>query len=253
MERWAGKVAVVTGASSGIGLEIAKDLVKAGLIVIGLARRVNKMKALEDELQFRRGSFHSCECDISKLESIKSAFKWISDKFSKVNILINNAGILKFSGILTEGNEEGLKELIQVNLLGNVYCTKEAHRLMKASFGEECHIINVNSILGHTIPASLASLTYNLYPTSKHALKATTEVLKQELINEKNIRISSISPGLVKTELAHSAKHPCADRIMASETILRVEDISRAILFILASPKHVTISELIITPTGQRY
>ncbi|XP_055846058.1 farnesol dehydrogenase-like [Episyrphus balteatus] len=253
MERWAGKIAVVTGASSGIGLATVKDLVKAGVIVIGLARRVNKMKRLEDELQFRRGSFHSCECDISKLESIKAAFKWIEETFSKINILINNAGILKFSGILTEGNEEGLRELIEVNLLGNVYCTKEAYRLMRASYGEECHIININSILGHSIPSSLASLTYNLYPTSKHALKATTEVLKQELSNEKNIRISSISPGLVKTEIAHSAKHPCADRIMGSQTILHVEDVSRAILFVIGSPRHVTISELIITPTGQKY
>lgn len=63
----------------------------------------------------------------------------------------------------------------------------------------------------------------------------------------------SISPGLVKTDIAHSAKHPCADRIMGSGAILQVEDISRAILFIIASPKHVTISELIITPTGQKY
>lgn len=193
MERWSGKIAVVTGASSGIGWAVVKDLTAAGMTVVGLARRLNRMDMLKLELDpVARGCFHPRACDISSLDSIKLAFQWIEEKFKRVHVLVNNAGIMRFTGILTEGNEEGLRELVDVNILGLVYSAKEAYRLMKIAMnnGEECHLINVNSILGHTIPSSLASLTYNLYPTSKHALKATNEVLRQELVHEKLIRIS---------------------------------------------------------------
>lgn len=247
-----GKIAVVTGASSGIGLAIVKDLIKSGVIVIGIARRIKKMDEFKSELIHFHDKFYPYECDISSLDSIKSIFKKIEEQFHKINILINNAGLLKYTGILLNDNESDLKQLMDVNLMGAIYCCKEVYNIMK-DLNEECHIINVNSVLGHCIPFNLAALTYNLYPSSKYGLRAATEVLRQELIENKKFRISSISPGLVKTDISHSAGHPYADHIMGSKSILQVEDISRAIIFILESPQHVLISEMIVTPVGQKF
>ncbi|XP_055388963.1 farnesol dehydrogenase-like [Condylostylus longicornis] len=254
MNRWVGKIAVVTGASSGIGLSITKELVNNGLIVVGLARRLDLLEDLQNQISYDNnvGKFYSYKCDVSSLDSIIEAFTWINEKFGRINILINNAGIVRYCGILTTGNEEEIKKLMEINFMGAIFCTKQMYDIMKDK-EEECHIINMNSVLGHSTPFSIASMTYNLYPSSKFALKAATEVIRQELIEKKSFRISNISPGLVKTELCHAGNHPYADVIMGSAEILLPEDISRTIIFILESPQHVQISELIIMPVGQKF
>lgn len=95
MEKWEGKIAVVTGASSGIGAAIAVGLAKSGLIVIGLARRANKVEDLKKGLAGASGQLHAFECDVANYESVKSAFSWIDKTFGGVNILVNNAGVYK--------------------------------------------------------------------------------------------------------------------------------------------------------------
>lgn len=96
MERWSGKVAVVTGASAGIGAQITIDLANAGLTVIGLARRKECVEALKSQVKSSVGSIVGYKCDISKLDSIKTAFSWIESNYGVVNILINNAGIARY-------------------------------------------------------------------------------------------------------------------------------------------------------------
>lgn len=93
MEKWEGKLAVVTGASAGIGAAILRDLAKVGINVIGLARRVEKVEEIIEELGEVRGKVYAHKCDVSDEESVKSAFKWIEDKFGSFQILVNNAGI----------------------------------------------------------------------------------------------------------------------------------------------------------------
>lgn len=194
MERWRGKVAVVTGASAGIGWAICKELLNSDMIVIGLARRLKVMEDLKSELPAcQKDRFFPRECDLTSLPSLRTAFHWLEQRFAqRMHVLINNAGMCEFSKILDAGNDDALKRVIDVNLMGAVYCTKEAYRLMKKAmeFGEECHVINVNSLLGHTVPEAIPGCGFNLYPVAKHALRATNEVLRREMYDDKLLRLS---------------------------------------------------------------
>lgn len=194
MYRWQQKIAVITGASSGIGWAIAQELLKSQMIVIGLSLDLKSEEDLQKDLNSEQVSnFHQKQCDLSSLESLKSAFQWISEKFAqKLHVLINNAGMCEFSRLLDEGNEESLKRMMDVNLMAAVFCSKEAYKLMKNSMaqGEECHIINICSLLGHHIMPHIPACGFNLYPVAKHALRATNEVLRRELAGDKLIRLS---------------------------------------------------------------
>ncbi|OXU31182.1 hypothetical protein TSAR_009424 [Trichomalopsis sarcophagae] len=196
MNRWKGKVAVVTGASSGIGLALSKSLIQEGMIVVGLARRKELM---ESRMKNVDGScrFHPVKCDVAQEENVTDSFKWIKDTFGSTNILINNAGVA-FLGKVENTPSSQLQHVLNVNVLGLSYCTKEAIKLMKES-QEESHIVNMCSILGHTVvPAKNGVL--NIYSASKFAVRALSKTLRQELLDTK-IRVSNISPGMVKAEI----------------------------------------------------
>jgi NADP+-dependent farnesol dehydrogenase len=186
MERWKGKIAVVTGASVGIGEAIVKELAKNGLIVIGLARRAEK---IEEYAKVSSGEIHAYKCDISDANSIKAAFKWIEDKFGVIHILVNNAGILKKITILGDSSvSEEVTDVINTNFTGLVICANEAFRLIKKS-DDYGMIININSNAGHRIFFPPTGLSHNVYPGTKFAVTATSEVLRQELIHQKNDKV----------------------------------------------------------------
>lgn len=171
MEKWKGKTAVVTGASAGIGLEILKDLAKLGINVVGLARRPEKIEQEVKEFGETPGKIHAYKCDVSDLQSVKDAFKWIEAKFGIINILINNAGILRNIKILTEEDvSDKINEVINTNFTGLVHVTHEAYRLLKKS-DDYGMIINVNSNAGHKIPFPLnPSVSHNVYHGTKARL-----------------------------------------------------------------------------------
>lgn len=249
MERWIGKICVITGASSGIGSACAKELAAAGVIVIGLARRVELIEKLKEEQNV--GQIYSRKCDITDKNSVKSAFNWIEENFGTIDILINNAGITKPEQILTQGNEEILTKIVETNLFGVLFATKEAFNLMKNNNCVEGLIINVNSILGHKIPyISGREPLHNIYPGSKFALRAMTEVVRHELhfLKNKKIRVASISPGLCKTEILD--EFPNSKHIWKSVPSLNPGDVSQGILYILSTPSHVEVHELIIKAVG---
>ncbi|XP_033225686.1 farnesol dehydrogenase-like [Belonocnema kinseyi] len=145
MERWVGKIAVVTGASNGIGLAIAKSLVREGMIVVGLARRKAKMESEMKGLK-EKGTFHAFECDVSKQEDVIKAFDWIKKNLAMVNVLVNNAGLTVFGKIL-DSDKETWEKLFGVNVMGLLYCSQQAVKMMKES-DQEGHLININSLLG---------------------------------------------------------------------------------------------------------
>lgn len=183
MERWVGKVAVVTGASAGIGAAIVVDLVKAGMIVVGLARRKERVEQLRDQIPSEaKEQLHAFQCDVSDDSSVVEAFKWIADKFGAIHVLVNNAGIVKIGAITDEGNEENLKSTLQTNIWGLVLCTKKAVEIMKRGKVNGAHIININSTAGHKVsydnPKEKPFL--NVYPASKFGVTALSEVLRQE-------------------------------------------------------------------------
>lgn len=190
MEKWVGKIAVVTGASAGIGAELVKDLAKAGLIVIGLARRPEKIQEIAEELGEVAGKIYAYKCDVSKLESIKETFKLIEEKFGIIHIIINNAGVLRNIRILGEEDvSEKINEVINTNFTGLVHVTHEAYRLIKKS-NDYGLIINVNSNAGHRIFFPLnPKMSHNVYHGTKFAVTATSEILRQELICQENDKV----------------------------------------------------------------
>lgn len=183
MDRWSGKVAVVTGASSGIGAAIVVDLVKAGMIVVGLARRKNRVEALKKDIPSdATGKLYAVKCDITKDDDIIRAFGWIVFELGSIDVLVNNAGIAKNTTLLEEGNEDELKSVMQTNVWGLIMCTKKTVEIMRRKKIVGGHVININSFLGHYIPAGGQGPKFNVYPASKFAVTALTEVLRQEFV-----------------------------------------------------------------------
>lgn len=250
MEKWQGKVAVVTGASSGIGASIAKSLAKAGVITIGLARRTNKIEELKSELGIFDRNLFSYECDVTSFECVKKTFKSINENHGGVQILINNAGVGMSKMLLhiDENNDDiidDIHRIINTNINGFLYCTREAFRIMSKSQNDAI-IININSICGHEVPYFGPDFPppTNIYAGTKYSMTATNEVIRQELnfMKKSHIRISSVSPASVQTGFAKAAgfgdvKIPNA---------LEPDDISDTILFILKTPLRVNIKEIII-------
>ncbi|XP_065073649.1 farnesol dehydrogenase-like [Ochlerotatus camptorhynchus] len=243
MNRWTGKVAVVTGASSGIGAAIAKDLVKAGMVVVGLARRVECIEALKLDLQESiRSRLHAIKCDITKEEDILQSFKWAEENLGGVDVLVNNAGILPSTDLLDAGNTENLCAVLNINVLGLVICSREAYQSMKKR-SVAGHIIHINSIAGHSV-MDLPQLS--IYPGSKHAVTAITETMRNELRNAgTKIKVTSISPGIVRTDILPEA--------LINDDILETVDISNAVLYVLGTPPRVQIHELTIKPVGEKF
>ncbi|KAM7347379.1 farnesol dehydrogenase-like [Cochliomyia hominivorax] len=246
MERWQNRVAVVTGASSGIGAAIIKDLVAAGLIVVGLARRKERVDEIRAKLPAKLQSrLHPYKCDVSNLQSVNEAFDWIEKNLGTIEILINNAGTYTPGQILTM-DIETVQQTLQTNVMGIVYCTRRAFQSMQKANVESGHVILINSIVGHYIfnPPPGVVTDFNVYPPTKHAVTGLTEILRQEFRDLKTkIKITSVSPGLVDTEIV-------PDRYKALK-ILNPEDISAGVMYCLSTPPHVQVHELTIKPLGE--
>lgn len=180
MERWSGKVAVVTGASAGIGAAIVLDLAKAGLRVIGLARRAERVDELKQQLPSSiKGEIHSFKCDVTSETDIKAAFEWVETKFGGVDILVNNAGIGAGMNLVDADNTDKIRSVIDTNVMGPALCTREAFQSMKKR-NFDGHVIIINSVAGHYVPFMTNGRSFNIYPSSKYAVTAMTEVLRQE-------------------------------------------------------------------------
>ncbi|KAJ8943911.1 hypothetical protein NQ318_019519 [Aromia moschata] len=233
-DRWVGKVAIVTGASSGIGAAIAEQLVGKGLKVVGLARRKDRLDQLAQKWNGKKGKLYPLKTDVSKEEDILNAFKWVKDNLGPVHILINNAGILKI-GSLGEGDSKIWENIFKVNVLGLCIATREAVKDMKAN-NIDGHIIQINSIAGHQIP-SFPGL--NVYPASKYAVTALAETLRLELNSAKSkIKITSISPGAVSTEIASGNEDfkDILENLVKEKLILDAEDIADSVVYALSTP-----------------
>ncbi|XP_023714644.1 farnesol dehydrogenase-like [Cryptotermes secundus] len=240
MERWSGRVAVVTGASSGIGAAIAAELTKKGLKVAGLARRVERVEELSKSLKSAKGKLHAVKCDVSNESDVQAAFKWVKANLGGVDILVNNAAVA-YDTSLSSGSTEELKRMLDLNVLGLSVCTKEALQSMKERGVDDGHIIHINSVGGHVPPREF----YAMFSASKHAVTALTEGLRRELVNLKSkIRVTSLSPGLVRTEMP-------PEKFLDTCPSLNPEDIADGVLYVLGVPPHVQIHELTIIPVGQ--
>lgn len=242
MHRWIGKNAVVTGASSGIGLETAKELVKHGINVFGLARNKTDM---ENNLQDGAGKFYACKCDVSSEKEVTDTFNWIKQNFGVVQILVNNAG-LTVNGALDDTSRNDWEKVFNVNVLGLLECTKQTVTMLKET-DLAGHIINVNSIQGHRV-YRLGNVKTNVYAASKHAVTAISETLRNDL-DSKKIRVTNISPALTRTQIL---KRSGVNFDMSTVEVLEPEDIAAAIVYVLSTPPRVEITQLTIESAGHR-
>ncbi|XP_012262971.2 farnesol dehydrogenase-like [Athalia rosae] len=252
MDRWVGKTALVTGASSGIGAAIAEDLVKNGLQVVAVARRVKKIEELGRRLIGAKGILYAKKCDLSNENDILQVFAWIKKHFGGVDVLVNNAALI-VPALLTDGETEGVERMMTVNVLAAAITTREAVRSMKErKFAG--HIFNINSVRGHYLGGYEADYE-SLYPATKFALKAMTEVTRKELVLAKSkIKITSISPGIVKTEFPNaSGKEFFSPELLASIPRLEAEDVAKAVNYALATPPHLQVCELLIRAVGETF
>ncbi|CAH1708956.1 farnesol dehydrogenase-like [Aphis gossypii] len=251
MEQWKGKIAIVTGASAGIGEAIVVKLVQYGVHVVALARREVKLKELAESLNGKEndyGKVHIKVCDVTDEQAVKNVFSWVDSALGGVSILINNAGTLKLSSLLN-GKLEDWKDMMNLNVLALNVCSREAFQSMTRN-KIDGHIIQVNSTAGHSITPCFSLKMYN---ATKHAVRVLCEGLRHEiqLVGSK-IKVSSISPGAVWTDLLSDVlehiKEP--NSTVKLNNALKTEDVANAVISTLATPPSVLIAELIIMANG---
>jgi len=253
MEKWQGKVAVVTGASVGIGAQLCKALVEAGMIVCGMSKRKDKMEAVRRTLG-EKVNFKCIEVDIRDEHQVAAAFKWIEDVCGGVDLLINNAGVITKGLLLDPKNTLELYRTMETNIIGLCLVTREASRLMKKRDQEEGtigHIVNINSIFGHKIHACVPGTKplNGMYPASKFAVTAITECVRQELLYMgTKIKCTSISPGLVEGDIGTLNTSHEMIKMMPK---LTPQDVADAVIYAISTPENVLIHELIIKPVGE--
>ena len=226
-----GKIAVITGASSGLGASLADALVAKGAIVYGLARNAEKMKATANESE---ETFIPVGIDITNAKDITS---WAYNTFSDSrlpDILINNAGAGYFTKI-DELSLERWHEMINTNLNGAFYITSSIVPLMKKNTNT-CHIINIGSILGKTTRAESAA-----YSATKYGMQGFSEALFKELRSYK-IKVTCVNPGSIDTHFFEdSGKQP-------HKNMLQPKDIAALVIHILETPDNFLVDEITLRP-----
>lgn len=240
------KVAIVTGASSGIGYATALALAKGGAKVAIAARRVDRLQQLENEIKKIGGQCIVISCDVTKRKDCESLVDTTMKKWSRIDILINNAGIMPLSFVKSLKIDEWEK-MVDVNIKGVLFCTGAAvSHMINQNSG---HIVNISSIAGRVVFAA-----GSVYCATKYAVRAFSEGLRQELSTRNNIRVTTIEPGIVATELTNTITDKALDSFLKySQTMesLKAEDIANAIIFAVDSPNHVNINEIMVRPTKQ--
>jgi NADP-dependent 3-hydroxy acid dehydrogenase YdfG len=243
-----GKVALVTGASSGIGEATALALAGEGAAVALGARRADRLESLRERIEGDGGRAAAIEVDVSDEDAARGFVDSAREQLGGIDILVNNAGVMLL-GPVTGADTEEWKRMVGVNVLGLLYCTHAALGPMSEQGGG--HIVNLSSVAGRT--ANLGSAVYNL---TKWGVGGFSEGLRQEVLHA-GIRVTIIEPGYVQTELqGHNQNPMVVDNIKKMEEqigdLLQAEEIADAILYAVTRPQHVSINEVLIRPTRQQ-
>jgi len=244
----ADRVAVVTGASSGIGEATANALAREGYAVALAARRQGRINEIAEHISADGGKAIAIPTDVTDESSARALIQTANDELGSLDVLVNNAGVMLLGPILG-ADVEHWQRMVGVNLLGLLYCTHPALQIMQEQGGG--HIVNVSSVAGRT--ARFGSGVYN---ATKWGVGAFSESLRQEGANY-NIRVTIIEPGFVETELqGHNENPMVVETIEKSRQqigkVLQADDIANAILYAVQQPEHVGINEVLVRPTRQR-
>ncbi|CRK95666.1 CLUMA_CG009124, isoform A, partial [Clunio marinus] len=234
----------VTGASRGIGAEICLELANHGFIVIGLARGINKIQELSKRIENdKHGKIIARKCNVENENEILESFQWIKQSFGKLDIFVNNAGVMMPDLTLIE-KTENIRKMFDVNVIALFTCVREAVKVMKET-SVKGHIIVINSILGHKVPDIPRQIKppFGFYPATKFAVNGFCQTLRQELNYETlPIKLTSVSPGMVDSEMIN-----CMDEeLVKSLPKLSTVDVAKAVLFAITTPHRVKIDEIVM-------
>jgi NADP-dependent 3-hydroxy acid dehydrogenase YdfG len=241
-----GKVALVTGASSGIGEATAVALAEAGAAVAIGARRADRLDALAGKLRDDGARVLQLALDVTDEQACRDAVARTREELGGLDVLVNNAGVMLL-GTIVGADPDDWRRMISTNVLGLMYMTHAAiDGMVEQGSGD---VVNISSVAGRT-----ARMGAGVYNASKWAVNAFSESLRQE-VTGRGVRISLVEPGAVDTELrthiTQEAARQTAEQFAGQIRQLRSEDIARAILYVVTQPPHVAVNEVLVRPTDQ--
>lgn len=234
------KVILITGASSGIGAGIARELAKTDAILLLGARRESRLAALAEELQFNGAEVALKALDVTRREEMTQFVEYALERWGRVDVMINNAGIMPLSPMASLRVEEW-EQMIDVNIKGVLYGIASVLPTMLAH--QRGHIINIASI-----GALAVSPTAAVYCATKFAVRAISDGLRQE---NSQLRVTCVHPGVVESELASTITDPAAAEAMQHyrAIALQPDAIGRAVRYAIEQPEEVDVNEIVVRPT----
>ncbi|HVP62932.1 MAG TPA: SDR family NAD(P)-dependent oxidoreductase [Myxococcaceae bacterium] len=240
------KVALVTGASSGIGEATALTLARAGARVAIAARRRERLDSVARRIADLRSESLVLEADVARVDEAESIVARTVDRFGRIDILVNNAGMMLLSPV-DRARVDDWRRMLDLNLLGLMVATRAALPHMRRQ--KDGHVVNVSSTAGR-----VANPDASVYAATKFGVGAFSEALRREVYRD-GIRVTLIEPGAVATELRdHVPDRETRDRIETwarSMRQLQSEDVAAAILYAVSQPPHVNVNEILLRPTDQ--
>ncbi len=245
-----GSVALVTGASSGIGEATARMLAAQGAAVAIAARRGDRLEALGGEIADAGGTALPIEADLTQREQAEAAVAHTVAELGRLDVLVNNAGVMLL-GPIADAPVEEWERMVEVNLLGLMYTARAAvPHLLEAAEGERgvADMVNVSSVAGRLVRRGSG-----VYNATKHGVGAFSESLRQE-VTRRRLRVSLVEPGAVATELQdHNRPEVKAaiEKRLEGMDVLQAEDVADAIGYVVTRPPHVAVNEVMVRPTDQ--
>ncbi|AVR98358.1 SDR family oxidoreductase [Pseudoduganella armeniaca] len=241
------KVALVTGASSGIGAATAKKLAAAGVKVGLAARRLDRLRALADEIREAGGEALAIEMDVTDQGAVERGVKVLADRFGTIDIVFANAGLMPISDIASLKVDEWHR-MVDVNVKGLFNTVAAVLPILQQK--KSGHIVTTSSIAGRkTFPG------LGVYCATKHAVAAFTDILRMEVAPKYNIRVTCVQPGAVESELfehiTDANYRQQMEALKEQMTFLKAEDIGDSIVHVLRAPARVDLAEVFIMPTSQ--
>lgn len=243
-----GRVAAITGTSSGIGAATAVTLAREGATVALGGRRTDRLEELAKSIVDDGGRAVPIEVDVTDEAQARAFIERAREEGGSLDVLVNNAGVMLLGPV--EGADVGeWRRMVDVNVMGLLYCTHAALPLLRASGGGD--IVNISSVAGRT--ASAGAAVYNL---TKFGVSGFSEALRQEALHG-GVRVTCVEPGYVETELQGHNKNPVVQRTIARShdeigDVLRPGDVADAILYAVSRPRRVGVNEMLVRPAGQR-
>lgn len=240
------KIALITGATSGIGQATALKAAEAGFDIIITGRRDDRLQHLAEEIR-KKGSEVLTLCfDVRDAEAVKKAINSLEDKWKNIDVLVNNAGLAVGVSPIQEGILDDWERMIDTNVKGLLYITRAvAPFMIQKNSG---HIVNIASIAGKEVyPGG------NVYCATKHAVDALSRAMRTDMLKH-NIKVTNIAPGMVETEFSlvrYKGDAEAAKNVYKGMIPLSNEDIADTILFAITRPAHVCLNDIVIMPTAQ--